>query len=117
MASVKINHTLFRHSLNPKELQCGLDHVAAAGLTASKLDAQLTSALKSGTGIEEASADILFSTQSILYSAIRANKKLRVPRRATLNRCLALPGTLKIGTHIIEPVNVYPREKKGGRVT
>lgn len=114
MGLILIDNTLFRHSFGPEELQPALNDIVTARTAATDLDEQLACALQSGVEIEEASSAILFSKPSILYSAIRANKKLKVHRRATLNRCLALPGILKIGTHIIEPAKVYPREKKGG---
>src|SRR5438552_1482488 len=90
MSLVHIHNTPFRHSLGPDELQSALGEIATAGCAASGLLDQLTSAL---------------------YSGIRANKKLKPDRRATLNR---LPGTLNVAAHINEPVRVFPREKKGG---
>jgi len=114
MGSVNINNSLFPHSFGPSELAKALEHVAAAATAAKKMDDQLLVAMGSGVGVEEAAAEVLFDEPSILYSAVRANKKLKPHRRATLNRCLSLPGTLNVGAPIAEPVRVFPREKKGG---
>jgi hypothetical protein len=113
MGSVNINNSLFPHSFSPSELTKALEHVAAATV-AKKMDDQLLPAMGLGACVEEAAAAVLFAEPSILYSAVRANKKLKPHRRATLNRCLSLPATLNVAAPINEPVKVFPREKKGG---
>jgi hypothetical protein len=114
MGSVNINNSLVRHSFSPSELTKALEHIAAAGTIAKKMDDQLLVDVGLGAGVAEAAAGVLFDESSILYSAIRANKKLKPHRRATLNHCLGLPGTLDVAAPINESVAVYPREKKGG---
>lgn len=115
MGLTQIDNTPFRHSYHcPATLQFWLDYVAAANVAATKMDDQLACALESGMGIEETSKDILFSKKSILHSVIKANKKLKMHRRATLNDCIMLSVGLMMGTPIDEPVKVFPREKKGG---
>jgi hypothetical protein len=114
MGLVNVNNSLFPHSFSPSELTKALDQIAAAATVAKKMDDQLLGHIGSGAGVEEAAAGVLFAEPSILYSAVRANKKLKPHRRATLNRCLSLPGTLNVAAPITEPVTVFPREKKGG---
>ncbi len=115
MGSVNINNSLFRHSFGHSELTKALEHVAAAAAAAKKMDDQLLFAVGSGADVEgAAAAAVLFADSSILYSAVRANKKLKPHRRATLNHCLGLPETLNVAAPINEPVRVFPREKKGG---
>jgi hypothetical protein len=114
MGSVNINNSLFRHLFSPSELKKVLEDITAADIAAGNMDDQLLLAVESGAVVEDAAASVLFAESSILHSAIRANKKLKPHRRATLNRCLGLPGTLNLAAHINEPVRMFPREKKGG---
>jgi hypothetical protein len=111
MGSVNIYNSLFLHSFGPSELTKALEQIVAAAGAANKMDDQLLLAVESGAGVQDAAAAVLFDESSILYSAVQANKKLKPHRRATLDRCLKLPGTLNLAAPINEPVRVFPREK------
>jgi hypothetical protein len=114
MASVQIGNSIFQHTFSAEQLQSALVKVASANQVAGDLDSNIVNAIASGVGAGQTLDAILFSPESILHSAIRANRKIKPHRRATLNWCLSLAGSLSLAAPIDEPVRVSPREKKGG---
>lgn len=117
MPSVLIDNTLFKHRLNPAELAQAVAEIANSRAAVSKLTAELVNAVGKDAAVEQHARELLLSSpQSILCSAVTANKKLKERRRVTLDHCLALPAILKLTSPINEPVIVRPRKKKSGDV-
>jgi hypothetical protein len=114
MASTYIDDLNFKHRLSPDQLREAVHVIAEARVAAEAMDKQLARALPGSLAAEQARQLMLGSSASILYSAVRANKKIKPRKRASLDRCLELATTLNLSRAIDEVSIIRPRLKKSG---
>jgi hypothetical protein len=114
MPSVSIRGVSFEHQLSPTELAVAVKQIDASRAITKNWKKKLHDAIqeKDKPGQIEARDRLLYAPEAVLTAAIAANRKLRPSKRASLERCLGVPGQLDFSKPIPEIVRVRPKPKK-----
>src|SRR3954467_7969405 len=104
MAMVLIDGTFFKHSMEPRQLSAALAKISSSRAVTRQLRADLKSAIShSPEKAFLATSDFLASDDVKLAATIEANKRIKERKRATLERCLAMPSILDVQGPLQEP--------------
>jgi hypothetical protein len=117
---VDIDNTPFKHSMPAGQLSKALAKISSSRTISRQLRAELKSAIS--TSPEKgllATSHFLASSDVVLAAAVKANRLIRERKRATLERCLAMPSILNVQGPLQEPsfVRAHPKHSEGVRVT